>query len=245
VRFLLGNLLLVFLVFMVSCKNENMFLVVTPENLAGDWLLKEYVLALIETKSPLNSYKKGSSGQEYLQFSQEANNIYRILIGHSFNYASNLKYDKVDIEQNGFYSFSIDGKQISSLRVKKRYDNELVVDYPESDNFEQTMLRVTENLRQFINETIIAGNYITDSGIKCSFSADGRAILPNGKSILYEINLNPGWQKYDWLRDTEDRTNIYIYIWDEDKLLFYDAYYEFESDSINPTGNPIILTKVS
>jgi hypothetical protein len=235
--------MIIFLGSIISCKNEKEILTVTPEYLTGDWLQKEYMLALFETKSPLHSYKQGSSGQEYIQFFREAN-IYKISVGHSFNYALTPEYDEINLDSDGFYSFSLNKNTTPLLRVKRILDDELIVTYPERDNFQQTMVRVTENLEQFINKTIIAGDYISDMGVTCSFSIDGKATLPNGKSILYKINLNPGWQKYDWIRDIENRSNVYVYKWDNDKLLFYDAYYSFETDSINPTGNPIILTKI-
>jgi hypothetical protein len=236
-------LLLVLVVIDYGCNKSSYNYAL--DELQGGWIQKDYLQKLSETKSPVKT-EITKSPLLCVVNKNNNENVYTFTLGSNFHYAdiSNsviIRFTSVGATRK--YRLDLENSN-TQIVVEPLNESEMIIAVTGKPLEYYTRQHMIKNYRKHVNEILLAGDYITEDGVTCSFSVNGDAILPSGNVFSYEIVLDTSSSYYDWIRDTKNRDNVYVYKWDNDKLLFYDAYYSFESDSINPTGNPIILTKI-
>lgn len=236
--------LLFVIIFIVGCK-ESIEKNYVSNDFKGDWFQEDYVNNLIKTRSPVK-WKKNVAPL-YFSIREQDDKL-------TFSLASNLHYadyyacvidDLEKINNSNRYIFRFEKKDISKMIIEPISNSKVFLDILNNNYKSQRMIKVSSvNYNEFINEVVLAGNYISDDGVSSSFSIEGEAKLPNvNQNFKYEINLDSSLQKYDWFRD-KTNNKVYVFKWEKERLYIYNEA-DPSSEIVMPTGNPIILTRIN
>lgn len=236
-KIVLGLMLCLMLLGCLSKDNKS----ITLPWLEGEWLSSDYIEILNNTKSPLMASRMNGY-LAYIKITHE-NDVYNIFRAFSFHYALNPMIKNITQIENIKYRLILDSISEEDIILEKLSNDLLKIQYKEENrNYEYRYTRLPEDLKVYINKKIIVGKFVVNRDIY-EFFDNGIAYWPNNVSFNYTVNLDAGWQEHDWFRD-ETNKKIYVYKWQKDKLYIYDST-DNGGETIIPTGNPIILTKIN
>jgi hypothetical protein len=247
-----------------SRNNDNK--VYTLENLQGEWLQKDYVNKLIEYKSPYKAEKEVYDKELSPLWCKikQRDGKFLFSAGAELHFAdwTKVTVNGLAVLNESEYTLILEGEPQSSINIKTITASEIILDIVDRPMYyykPQYMMKIIGDRNEFINKVVLAGNYITENGVTCSFSVDGWATLPYvEQKFQYEIATACTVRQGDWFWD---KTNVspvfmdvvnkniyipdrYIFEWIDDKLYIYKDGGGAYAEVPVPTGNPIILTKI-
>jgi hypothetical protein len=238
------------------------------KKLEGDWGTEVWYKTLINTKSPIkaNLVNYNNKRRHYLSHinfanQPDKNNYYLIKLNLSFNEETEFNFNRIKtVKKNQEEEYILETvdyltefpsekiiKEISSKKkavVKFLDDNRILFQYNLDMNYDNskwdsdTFVKLKPTLTEFVNKTIIAGNYIDIEGKNYIFEPNGNLIWDN-KIMKYKINHYVNQVKCDFFT-TLNPTIRYAFEVNISSLVIYNTYFD-KNDSIEKQKKPLLI----